>query len=126
MSEIYPLLDFLEFVILLPALVPVDLLAHHSVYPIIDRNLSQTFTLFTALLHIVRFCAFLCRFYAILLRSYALPPPGVFNLHFLTSTFTVAYCHSFPISSTVGFAFFLSLYVTLFMRFVGGELHAMW
>jgi len=31
MSGIYPLRDFLEFVILLPALVLVDLLAQHSV-----------------------------------------------------------------------------------------------
>jgi len=33
MSEIYALLDFHEFVILLPALMLVDFLAHHSVYP---------------------------------------------------------------------------------------------
>jgi len=37
MSKIYPSVDFLEFVILLPVLVLVDLLAHHSVYPIINR-----------------------------------------------------------------------------------------
>jgi len=36
-----PLLDFLEFVFLLPALVPVQLLAHHSVYPIINRYLRH-------------------------------------------------------------------------------------
>jgi len=46
MSEFYPLLDFLEFVILLPALVPVDLPAHHSVYPIIDRKLSHYLLLY--------------------------------------------------------------------------------
>jgi len=39
--------------------VSVDLLAHHSVYPIIsNRYLPQTFTLFTVLLRIVTLCAF--------------------------------------------------------------------
>jgi len=54
----YPLLDFLEFVIFLPALVLVDLLAQRSVYPIIDHYLPHTFTLFTALRHIVTFVHF--------------------------------------------------------------------
>jgi len=58
MSEIYALLGFLY---LSSNLVPADLLAHLSVYPIIDRYLSHTFTIFTALLHIVTICAF---FYA--------------------------------------------------------------
>jgi len=40
MCEIYPLLDFLEIVImLLTAFVSVDLLVYHSVYLIIDRYL---------------------------------------------------------------------------------------
>jgi len=60
MVEIYPLLDFLEFAILFTALVLVDLLAYHSVYPIINRYLPHTFTLLSALLHIVNFCAFFC------------------------------------------------------------------
>jgi len=93
MTEIYALLDFLEFFISLPALVLVDLLAHHLLYPIIDRSLPHTFKLFTTLLHIVTFSAFfLCRFHAILLRCYTLSPPGVFILHFL-STFIAVYCH---------------------------------
>jgi len=37
MSEIYPLLEFLAFVILLTALVLIDLLTCHSAYPTIDR-----------------------------------------------------------------------------------------
>jgi len=60
MGEIHCLLDFLLFVILLPGLVLVELLAHHSVYPIIDRYLPHIFTLFNSLLHIVTFCAFFC------------------------------------------------------------------
>ena len=44
MSEIYPSIDFLEFVILMPILVLVELLARHSVYLIIDRYLPHTFT----------------------------------------------------------------------------------
>jgi len=36
--EIHPLFDFHEFFILLIALVLADLLAHHSVYCIIDRR----------------------------------------------------------------------------------------
>ena len=36
-------------------------------------------------------------FCVILLRCYTFSPPGVFILHFLTSTFTVANCHSFPV-----------------------------
>jgi len=47
MCEIYPLFDFLDFVfILLTALVPDDLLVHHSIYLIIDRYLPRRFTLF--------------------------------------------------------------------------------
>ena len=37
MCKMYPSLDVLEFVILLTALVPVCLVAHHSIYLIIDR-----------------------------------------------------------------------------------------
>jgi len=48
----------LEDVILLPALVPVELLAHHSVHRFVSRYLSYLFTLFIALLHIVTFCEF--------------------------------------------------------------------
>jgi len=44
MSEIYPSIDFLEFVILMPALVLVELLAHQTVHPIIDSYLPHTFT----------------------------------------------------------------------------------
>ena len=44
MIEIYASIDFREFVILMPALVLVELLAHHSVHPIIDRYLPHTFT----------------------------------------------------------------------------------
>jgi len=99
MIEIYPLLDFFELAISLPALVLVDLLAHHSVYPIIDRYLSHIFTLFyTILLHIVTFYAisaqvlrcFIALLYTITSRRF------YFSQHFLSSTFTVAYCHSFP------------------------------
>jgi len=64
MSENCPLLYFLSF-ILLPASVLVEFLAHHSVYPIIDRYLPHTFTLFTALLHIRTFCAFFCAGFAL-------------------------------------------------------------
>jgi len=56
MSEIYHLLDFLEFAILLTALVLVELLAYHSVCPIIDRYLAHIFTSFNGLLQIVTFC----------------------------------------------------------------------
>jgi len=41
--KFYPLLASLKFVILLPALVLVELLAHHSV-SIIDRHLLLYFT----------------------------------------------------------------------------------
>jgi len=59
MCEIYPLLDFLEFVIiLLTALVPVDLLVHHSVYLIIDRYLPHRFTLFVVYFTSQRFVLF--------------------------------------------------------------------
>jgi len=44
MSEIYASIDFLEFVILMPALVLAELLALHSVHPIIYRYLPHTFT----------------------------------------------------------------------------------
>jgi len=54
------------------------------------------FYTFTAL-HSNILCIFLCRFYAILLRYYTLSLPVVIILHFLTSTSTVAYCHSFSV-----------------------------
>jgi len=60
MSEIYPSLDCLEFVVLLPALVTVGLLAHHSVYRIIDRYLPHTFIRFITLRYTVTFCALFC------------------------------------------------------------------
>jgi len=75
MCEIYPLFDFLEFVfILLTALVPDDLLVHHSIYLIIDRYLPRRFTLFVASLHIATFCAFFCAgftlFYCIVIHCH--------------------------------------------------------
>jgi len=76
MSGICLLLDFLRFVILLPLLVLVDLLARHSVYPMIDRCVPHMFKLFTALIHIVTFCAFFCAgftlFYCFLIHCHIL------------------------------------------------------
>jgi len=65
MSEIYPLFHFLAIVILMPVLVPVGLLARHSVYRIIDRYLPRKFTLFIALLYIVTFCTCFCAGFAL-------------------------------------------------------------
>jgi len=75
MSETYPFPDFLQFVILLTDLVPVDLLTSHS-------RLSHYFIAIYCILYLVTFCAFLCRFYSILLRCCTLSSPSVFILHF--------------------------------------------
>jgi len=89
--EIYPLLDFLEFVIILfTALAPVDLLVHRSVYLIIDSYLPHRFTLFAALFHIARFCAFFCATFVLFYRVVIHRHNQAFSL---SSTFAVAYCH---------------------------------
>jgi len=86
MGGIHPSLDFLECVIiLLTALMPDDLLLHHSVYIIIDRYLPHRFTLFAALLHIATFCAFSVEF----LRFYCV----IIHCHHQTFSFHTFYLH---------------------------------
>jgi len=88
-------------------LVPVDLLAYHSVYPIIDRYLPHTFTLFTALLQIVTFCAF---FWAGFTPCYRVVIHIVAfrRFHFTLLDFHV-HCRITPFISysMIGFAFFV-------------------
>jgi len=79
-------------------LMLVDLLAQHSVYPIIDGNLLHIFTLFTALLHKVTFCAFSVQVLGCFIALFHIVTSRRFILYILTPTFTVAYCHSFPIA----------------------------
>jgi len=131
-QNIHTLLHFLEFVILLTALVLVDLPAYRSVYPIIDRYSPHAFTIFTTLLQIVTFCAFFCAdFYAVLLRCYT-GTSRRFHYTLLTFFFIL---HLLVVSHTVtnflqrdGWLVlrFLSLYVTLLIVFFIGKLHVMW
>jgi len=128
MGEIYPLLDFLEFVFLLTALVLADLLAYQLPF-----SLSYYWSLFAAYIHTIYcftsnstiLCIFLCRFYIPLLRCYTQSPPGVFILHLLSSfSFYTSYLHCHILllisySVLVGWSVlrFLSLYVTLLIVF---------
>jgi len=118
MSEIYPLLDFLEFDILLPPLVFVELLAHHSVYPIIDRYLPHTFTLFTALLHVLTFCGFLCTdftlFYCVMYIVISRRFVSLLNFHVHCRMLSLISYNVMVGWSVLGF---LSLYVTLLIVF---------
>ena len=114
MSENYnPLFDFLQFVFLLPALVLVHLLAHHSVYPIISRHLPNTFTLFTTLLHIVTFCAFFCvgftLFHCVVIHCHL--PALLFYISQLQCSLPHSVTHFLQRDGQ--FCVFWSLYVTL-------------
>jgi len=102
MGEIYPLLDFLEVVILLVALMLVDLLAYQLplLCPIIDRYLPHTFPLLYLLLYfhstiLYILCAgFMLFSYVVIYCHLQAFPFYTSNLfHFTLLFFTVACCH---------------------------------
>jgi len=94
MIEIYASIDFREFVILMPALVLVELLAHHSVHPIIDRYLPHTFTRYLLIYFTWQaFVDFSVQILLHFIELFHIVTSGVFILHFLSSTFTVACSH---------------------------------
>ena len=80
---------------------------------IFDRYLTHTFTIFTALLYLVMFFTFLCNFCSISFPYLCTVISRRFILHF---TFSVAYCHPFPITwwSVLRFCLYTS-YCSLFL-----------
>jgi len=108
MGEIYPLLDFLEFIILLTALVLVGLLAYHPVYPIIDRYLPHAFTPFTALLKLVTPCGFFC-------AGFTLFYCVVMYCHILAFSFHTSYLHC-RILSLISYSVMVGFALYVFVR----------
>jgi len=83
---------------------------------------KHTFALFTALLYLVAYCAFMCRLYSIYCVVVHCHLPTFF---IYTSTFSVAYCRPFHMTrcSILRFCLYTS-HLSLFL--VIGKLHGMW
>ena len=98
MSETYPLPDFLVCLLIDRFCACRFANSHHaSLTHYLIAILPRTFTLFTALLYLVTFCAFPCRFYSfycIVMRCHL---PAFFISHFYRYIFSVACCYPFPL-----------------------------